>query len=111
MRTENLELRTEIFMQMISFRKALVLLGLVLCWSYSTKAHQGKDSLTLRVMSYNVENLFDYEHDNLKDDQEFLPDAQRKWNRRKYKRKLNAIASDIMYMGCMSKECLSKELC
>ena len=50
-------------------------------------------------MSYNVENLFDYEHDSLKNDHEFLPDAERRWNRRKYKRKLNAIASVITAVG------------
>lgn len=86
-------------MQMISFRKTLALFCLLFCCSYITFAQQGKDSLTLRVMSYNVENLFDYEHDNLKDDSEFLPDAQRKWNRKKYKRKLNAIASVITAVG------------
>ena len=78
----------------------ILALGIVgFCWSNHAHAQQGKDSLTLRVMIYNVENLFDYEHDNLKDDQEFLPNAQRKWNRRKYKRKLNAIASVITAVG------------
>ena len=84
---------------MMLFRKVLVLASLLLGGAYYAFAQQGKDSLTLRVMSYNVENLFDYEHDNLKDDSEFLPDAQRKWNRKKYKRKLNAIASVITAVG------------
>ena len=84
---------------MVLFRKVLVLVSLLLGGACYAFAQQGKDSLTLRVMSYNVENLFDYEHDNLKDDSEFLPDADRRWNRKKYKRKLNAIASVITAVG------------
>lgn len=84
---------------MMLFRKVLVLVSLLLGGACYAFAQQGKDSLTLRVMSYNVENLFDYEHDNLKDDSEFLPDADRRWNRKKYKRKLNAIACVITAVG------------
>ena len=39
-----------------------------------------KDTLSFRVVSYNVENLFDCRHDTLKNDYEFLPDAMRHWN-------------------------------
>ncbi|MBR3624879.1 MAG: endonuclease/exonuclease/phosphatase family protein [Bacteroidaceae bacterium] len=78
--------------------RRVIILSVFLCCSCIAFAQQ-KDSLTLRVMSYNVENLFDYEHDSLKNDHEFLPDAERRWNRRKYKRKLNAIASVITAVG------------
>ena len=44
-----------------------------------------KDTLTFRIMGYNVENLFDCRHDTLKNDCEFLPDAVRRWNYTKYK--------------------------
>ena len=76
-----------------------LLLLLVLCLVTPLHAQQGRDSLTLRVMSYNVENLFDYEHDSLKNDYEFLPSYQRHWDKKKYKRKLNAIASVITAVG------------
>ncbi|WP_291529417.1 endonuclease/exonuclease/phosphatase family protein [Bacteroides sp. UBA939] len=59
----------------------------------------GTDTLSFRVMTYNVENLFDYRHDTLKNDYEFLPDALRHWNYSKYKRKLDAIARVITAVG------------
>ena len=36
--------------------------------------------IRFRVVSWNVENLFDIHHDSLKNDREFLPDALRHWN-------------------------------
>ena len=33
--------------------------------------------IRFRVVSWNVENLFDIHHDSLKNDREFLPDALR----------------------------------
>lgn len=50
-------------------------------------------------MSYNTENLFDCRHDTLKNDHEFLPHSIRRWNRTKYKRKLDAIARAIVAAG------------
>lgn len=58
-----------------------------------------KDTLSFRVVSYNVENLFDCRHDTLKNDYEFLPDAMRHWNYTKYKKKLDAIARTITAVG------------
>ena len=34
-----------------------------------------------RVMEWNVENLFDTVHDSLKNDNEFLPNSMRHWNK------------------------------
>lgn len=58
-----------------------------------------KDTLTFRIMSYNVENLFDCRHDTLKNDYEFLAGAVRHWNYTKYKKKLDAIARVIIAVG------------
>ena len=58
-----------------------------------------KDTLSFRVVSYNVENLFDCRHDTLKNDYEFLPDAVRHWNYTKYKKKLDNIARTITAAG------------
>lgn len=80
-------------------RKTFYLLGLLFCCACCLHGQQGKDSLMLRVMSYNVENLFDYEHDSLKNDLEFLPEAERHWDRKKYNRKLNAISTVIQAVG------------
>lgn len=52
-----------------------------------------------RVMEYNVENLFDTSHDSLHDDAEFLPHSVRKWDRRKYRAKLVALAKVIVAVG------------
>ena len=51
---------------------------------------------TLRVMEYNVENLFDCEHDSLKNDHEFLPDNPKGWTPGRYQEKLNNIAKVIL---------------
>ena len=58
-----------------------------------------KDTLSFRIVSYNVENLFDCRHDTLKNDYEFLPDGIRHWNYSKYKKKLDAIARVITAVG------------
>ncbi|MDR0962801.1 MAG: endonuclease/exonuclease/phosphatase family protein [Mediterranea sp.] len=58
-----------------------------------------QDTLTFRVMSYNVENLFDCRHDTLKNDEEFLPRAVRHWNYTRYRHKLDAVAKVIAAVG------------
>ncbi|WP_303207245.1 endonuclease/exonuclease/phosphatase family protein [Bacteroides oleiciplenus] len=58
-----------------------------------------KDTLAFRIISYNVENLFDCRHDTLKNDYEFLPDGMRHWNYTKYRKKLDAIARVITAVG------------
>lgn len=52
-----------------------------------------------RVMFWNVENLFDTQHDSLKNDTEFLPDALRHWNYHRYKKKLANVARVITAVG------------
>ena len=48
---------------------------------------------------YNVENLFDTEHDRGKSDQAFLPDGENNWTSDKYEKKLSNIASVIRAMA------------
>ena len=48
---------------------------------------------------YNVENLFDTEHDRGKSDQAFLPDGENNWTADKYARKLSNIAEVIKAMA------------
>jgi endonuclease/exonuclease/phosphatase family metal-dependent hydrolase len=54
---------------------------------------------TFRVMSYNVENLFDTEDDPLADDEEFLPESKRKWTPERYRHKLLQIGKAISVAG------------
>lgn len=52
-----------------------------------------------RVMTYNVENLFDTEDNPLKNDNEFLPEGNRHWTRGRYYHKLRQIAKVITAAG------------
>lgn len=52
-----------------------------------------------RVMFWNVENLFDCEHDSLKQDMEFLPASLRAWHTGRYKKKIADIARVITAVG------------
>lgn len=53
-----------------------------------------QDSLT--IISYNVENLFDCEHDTLKNDFSFLPNGDYHWTYHRYQTKLNRIAQVLV---------------
>ena len=52
-----------------------------------------------RVMFYNTENFFDTFDNPEKNDNEFLPDAQRHWTQKKYYTKVNNIAKVISSVG------------
>lgn len=54
------------------------------------------ENTALRVVSYNVENLFDTKHDTLKNDSSFLPDAMHYWSYRRYQTKIDRIAQVIV---------------
>ena len=54
---------------------------------------------TLRIMSYNVENLFYPEADSLHQDDEFTPDGARRWSFTRYRRKLSHIAEVMANAG------------
>lgn len=47
-------------------------------------------------MEYNVENLFDCQHDTLKDDFDYTPEGNYQWTPGKYWKKLNAVARGIV---------------
>ena len=53
----------------------------------------------LTIVELNAENLFDTQHDSLKNDYEFLPDSPRHWTRTKYWQKLNRIGQTIISCG------------
>ena len=44
----------------------------------------------------NCENLFDYLHDEGKQDVEYLPESTRHWTKKRYWRKLNNIAQELL---------------
>ncbi len=53
----------------------------------------------VRVMEWNVENLFDCLHDTLRNDYEFLPEGSRQWTWGRYWRKQQDIARVVMGAG------------
>ena len=53
----------------------------------------------LRIVEWNVENLFDTEHDSKKNDLEFTPNSPRHWTRTKYWEKLNKVGQGIISCG------------
>ena len=50
----------------------------------------------LTLVELNCENMFDCQHDSLKDDVEWMPDGKRKWTSARYWRKLNHIGQEIL---------------
>ncbi|MBQ8866324.1 MAG: endonuclease/exonuclease/phosphatase family protein [Bacteroidaceae bacterium] len=54
---------------------------------------------TLRVMWYNVENLFDCQDDPQKADEEFLPEGTHRWTPYRYWQKQRAVARVIAAVG------------
>ena len=50
----------------------------------------------LTIISYNVENLFDCQHDSLKNDSSFLPDGMHHWTYYRYQTKIDRIAQVVV---------------
>ena len=53
----------------------------------------------VRLMFYNVENLFDTYNDSLSDDDEFTASGLRRWNYKRYINKINSICKTILAAG------------
>ncbi len=58
----------------------------------------------LTFVELNCENLFDCRHDEGKNDYEYLPEATRKWDNRRYWSKQNSIARTIISCGGEGEE-------
>lgn len=74
---------------------ASLFLFLLMGCSPSVAMAQGR----FRLVEYNCENLFDTVHDAGKDDVDFLPEAERRWDSRKFWRKLTHLSKVIMACG------------
>ena len=53
----------------------------------------------LRIVSYNVENLFHPEKDSIKDDGEWTPEGEKHWSYARYNRKVENIARVLTNIG------------
>lgn len=79
----------------------IILLTLLIGWLFTplVKAQTHGECLRYRIVSYNVENLFDCLDDSLKADEEYLPEGMRHWTSGRYYRKINAIAKVLIAIG------------
>lgn len=75
-------------------RKALTILILILLY-----LPDNNGQTLFRVMSYNIENLFDTADNPATDDNEFLPSGNRRWSYKRYNHKLQQIAKVITAAG------------
>lgn len=73
----------------------LGLLTIILTRGYS----QDVSLQPVRLMFYNVENLFDVYDDTLTDDDEFLPGGLMRWNLTRYNKKINSLYKTIVAAG------------
>jgi hypothetical protein len=62
-------------------------------------ASSSYDNNRVRIVFYNTENLFDTHKDSVKNDIEFTPGAIRRWNPKRYYKKLNNISKVIIAAG------------
>ena len=58
-----------------------------------------EDREHIRIVFYNVENLFDIYDDSLKNDKEFTPAGIKNWNYNKFQQKLNNIYKTLIAIG------------
>lgn len=80
-------------------RSYFFVLKCLLIFFPSTLLHAQDESEMMKVMFYNVENLFDIEDDSLKNDGEFMPEGSKQWNRYRYEDKLKKIYKTIIAVG------------
>ena len=74
--------------------KKLILLSLLLDFVIITISAQ-----PMKIMTYNVENLFDTQHDSLKNDKEFLPNSNLRWTNQRFYDKLHEVMQVIVGVG------------
>lgn len=56
-------------------------------------------SSLLTFVELNVENLFDTQHDSLKNDLQYTPDGDYKWTPTRYWHKINSLSQEIIALG------------
>ncbi|HPI67839.1 MAG TPA: endonuclease/exonuclease/phosphatase family protein [Bacteroidales bacterium] len=72
---------------------------LMLLLTFTVAGRMNAQGNHLRLMFYNVENLFDTEDDTLRDDDQFLPGGSMRWHYGRYERKINALYKTIIAAG------------
>lgn len=80
-------------------RSLVVKVFVILCGVFCVLPAVAEEPSAFTFVTYNVENLFDCRHDTLKNDQEFLPDGDRRWTWKRYRKKVNDIARVLHEIG------------
>ena len=80
-------------MSALGFAKSAVILLLAL------NLRSAYSQAPVRIMFYNVENLFDTYDDTLTDDNDFLPQGLMRWTRERYTNKINSLYKTIVAAG------------
>jgi len=61
--------------------------------------HQKKKTNLFTVAFYNLENLFDTKDNPKTRDDDFLPDSEKRWNKKRYQRKIHKLGTTISNIG------------
>jgi hypothetical protein len=80
-------------------KKLSILMALAFLLGVATVQAQQKKYSVYAVGFYNLENLFDIEHDEGHNDYEYLPEGRNKWTEVKYTNKLRNMARVLSEMG------------
>jgi len=81
------------------FSLKFVMLNVIACLSITNLSAQDTKYQVSSVGFYNVENLFDIYNDELKNDEDFLPEGKYNWNQEKYDHKLENLSKVLLDMG------------
>lgn len=77
-----------------------IVIALFLCFiTFRFGFSQKTETPPVRIMFYNVENLFDIYDDSLTEDDEFLPGGVMRWTSARYEKKVNSIYKTIIAAG------------
>lgn len=86
-------------MKTVSRPFKLTLLFFFLFYSSIFFTAKAQYTSSFQVVWWNVENLFDCEHDSLKNDYEFLPQSIRHWTSYRLNKKLHQITQSVVEIG------------
>jgi len=81
----------------LTYRISGILILIIFFWNRGFS--QAVVSQPVRLMFYNVENLFDINNDTLKEDDDFLPGGMMRWNQTRYNKKINSLYKTIVAAG------------
>jgi endonuclease/exonuclease/phosphatase family metal-dependent hydrolase len=80
-----------------TYRLTGILILIILFWSRGFS--QDVEQRPVRLMFYNVENLFDIYNDTLTEDADYLPGGVMRWNQTRYNKKINSLYKTIVAAG------------